>query len=178
MKYILNLVILSIFLVGCNSKTNKNIIPPPPTTSIVVGQIITCIVEHNIDTTSFIVPDAKYVLPTRDWIESEFSNGLSSFQSEMGISTWSEESNDCDKFSIATSFYAKWLNHSSPNRNVNASIACGEVFYKKSSVGNHAINFFIIMEKSKLKVIFYEPQTRSIVTLNPEEIRSIFFLKL
>jgi hypothetical protein len=166
-------------VVGCDNKRNSKVtIPPSPTISINALQIISSIEENNIDTKYLITPDSKYIFPKKEWIETDFSEGLKSFQDEIGISSWASESNDCDKFAITTSFYAKWLNHLSPNRNLNASIACGEVYYNKSGSGPHAINFFLVFENEKLKVLFYEPQVRSIISLNSDEIKSIFFLKL
>jgi hypothetical protein len=125
------------------------------------------------------MPDKNYVLTTREWIQIEFSAGLSAFQFQMGINNWNAESNDCDKFASATTFYAKWLNHSTPNRKVLASLACGEVYYtQQKNSQNHAINFFIVKSGEELKILFYEPQTKRFVTLTQAEIFSIYFWKL
>ena len=97
----------------------------------------------------------------------------------MGINNWEPETNDCDKFASATTFYAKWLNHSTPNRKVKASLACGEIYYlRQKDNRGHAINFFVINQSGELKILFYEPQTRQFVSLTQSEIFSIYFWKL
>ena len=180
------ILILSVVF-GCKPSTSSStssssstVTYPPPTQVLDSADIFDLMRETGISAPSFAVPDAKYVLPTRRWVEQDFSGGLWQFQNEMGISRWVSESNDCDKFALAASFYAKWLNHSSPNRNVAAGLAIGEVYYLKGGVfgQGHAINFFIVGAGITRQIVFYEPQIRQIVTLTPAEITSIFFWKL
>lgn len=135
--------------------------------------------KNGINTFTFVTADRNYILTTREWIKTEFSRGLTAFQFQMGIDKWVAESNDCDKFVAAATFYAKWLSHSSPNRNVRASLAFGEIHYIRDRDGTaHAINFFIINENGELKVVFYEPQDRRIVQLSDREQFSAFFWRL
>lgn len=161
-----------------SSKTGPSY--PPPTRILDQFDIAAVMSGSGIRANSFAVPDAKYILPTRRWIDSDFSSGLWQFQHEMGIARWESESNDCDKFAIAASFYAKWLNHSSPNRNVDAGLAFGELYYLKSGLAGqgHAINFFIALAGDSIQLVCYEPQTRSVVELSPAEKQSVFFWKL
>jgi len=176
------LVFLSTTLfTGCERGTAQTqlTLPHAPSRTYSSEDIQQTFFKNGINTGNFIITDNVYVLTTRDWIQSEFSPGLAAFQFQMGINNWKPESNDCDKFTLGTTFYAKWLNHSSPNRKVNASLACGEVFYtNKDTLKGHAINFFIVNQESELKLLFYEPQTRRFVSLTQTELFSIFFWKI
>lgn len=179
MKVFLNCLVLIVCLMaGCKPSATKSAGYPPPTRIVQPHEISTALTATNIVSSSFALPDGQYVLPTLRWVEQDFSSGLWQFQNEMGIATWSAESNDCDKFSIAASFYAKWLNHSSPNRNVAAGLALGELYYFKNGTQGHAINFFVIQVGTNLQIVCYEPQTRSVVALSEAERRSVFFWKL
>lgn len=172
---------LSLIPVGCGNGDNasaKVSLPPPPTVTFTPYDIHSSMSNIGINTSVSIVSDGKYVLAKREWVEKEFSSGLSDFQFQFGINHWKEESNDCDKFSGAATFYLRWLNHSSPNRNVNAALAAGEVYYRRTDGQYHAINFFILETGGVLVPTFYEPQTRRFVKLSPSEISSVFFWKL
>jgi hypothetical protein len=174
------LVLSCSYLTGCGKGSAQQfVVPAPPSRTYSWEDIHGVFLKNGLVLEQFITADSTYVLTTRSWIQSDFSSGLSAFQFQMGINNWKPESNDCDKFSLATTFYAKWLTHSSPNRKFNASLAMGEVFYTRSnSRGNHAINFFIINESDELKIVFYEPQTRQIISLTQNEMFSIYFVKI
>lgn len=174
------LTLLALLLAACSPSKPAAPSYPPPTRTLDAFDVSIAVAAHGINASSFAIPDAKYVIPTRRWVESDFSAGLWQFQNEMGISNWSAESNDCDKFAIAASFYAKWLNHSSPNRSVAAGLAMGELYYLKGGVTGqgHAINFFIVQVGEALQLICYEPQTRTPVELSEAEKLSVFFWKL
>lgn len=168
-------------LFGCKKADDKVVSYPPPTKIISALDASLVMYSTNITCNSHVLADAKYLLPTKRWIEQDFSSGLWQFQTEMGISTWVADANDCDKFSNAASFYAKWLNYSTANRNVSAAIAIGELYYFIGGYSNkgHAINFFIILgNDGQLQMVCYEPQTRKIVTLTDAERASVFFWKL
>lgn len=177
--YVLIALFLTVSFTGCEKSSGQipTKLPSSPTRTYSAEDLFTAILQNGVFTSIYIMPDKNYVLTTKDWIQSEFSAGLSAFQFQMGMNNWTSESNDCDKFASATTFYAKWLNHSSPNRSFAASLACGEVYYKRGN-GGHAINFFIIKDQEKLKILFYEPQTRLFVSLTDVEVSSIFFWKL
>ena len=176
-------ICLSSLIIGCSkssaSMEPEVILPAPPTKTFNRSEIKYAIDEIGIYTDAFVINDKKYVLAKREWLENEFSSGLAAFQFQFGINNWSSESNDCDKFSSAASFYLKWLNHSSPNRNVNASLAAGEIYYTRDVDGiGHAINLFMLDVNGILTPSFYEPQTRRFVRLSKKEILSVFFWKL
>ena len=177
-------VCLTILSVGCSkgdaATTPRPVsLPPPPSRTFSSSEIETAMFGIGINTSTFVISDGRYILARREWVENEFSAGLAVFQFQFGINNWSEESNDCDKFTGAASFYLKWLNHSSPNRNVKASLAAGEVYYKKDSNERyHAINLFILETGGSLTPSFYEPQTRRFVRLSQSEIFSVSFWKL
>lgn len=153
-------------------------LPPPPTRSIGPVDVAVTMGATNITATSYAIPDGRYVMPTLGWIEREFSHGLFGFQHALGIATWTAEAWDCDKFAIGASFYGKFLNSVSPNRNVAAALAIGELYYVKDVGGGHAINFFIVQAGQNLQIIFYEPQTRAVVSLSPTERERVMFWKL
>lgn len=178
----LPLILLTLaILLGCKpaSSTKSGPSYPPPTRQLTPQEVVGVLAKTNVVSLSFALPDSVYVMPTVRWINSEFSSGLWQFQTELGISRWSAESNDCDKFAIATSFYAKWLNHSSPNR-IQAALSVGELYYYRNAdiSQGHAINFFVVLVGDSLQAVFYEPQTRSIVELSKAERESVFFWKL
>jgi hypothetical protein len=174
-------VCLSLLPIGCGngeSNSTKVALPPPPTKTFSSTEIYNSMASIGILTEKAVISDGLYVLAKREWVEKEFSSGLSAFQFQFGINNWNAESNDCDKFSGAASFYLRWLNHSSPNRNVKAALAAGEVYYRTDQGQNHAINLFILEKDGVLTPSFYEPQTRRFVTLSQSEIFSVFFWKL
>jgi len=175
-----SLILVSLVFTGCEKTQPGSIpLPPPPSRTYSNKEMSDSMRYNGIYATSTATVDAKYVLTTKEWVTRDFSQGLAAFQFQMGINNWTAESNDCDKFSLATMFYAKWLSFSSKNRNVNASLGMGEVFYMKTGLGGHAINFFIFKEQDgSLMVHFYEPQTRTFVTLSDVERSSIFFWRL
>lgn len=185
--YIISLVVLlvSSIFIGCDfnrkpsSGGGTTELPSAPSRTYSQQEVRDILLTNGIFTATSVAADTTYILATKEWIRKDFSDGLGTFQFQMGIDKWVSESNDCDKFSLATCFYAKWLSHSSPNRKVNASLAVGEIFYiqEKNSSG-HAINFFIVNENGAMNVLFYEPQTRSFVTLTPLEKFSVFFWKI
>lgn len=186
-KVNLLLVILSLLMVfgptGCNksdtvSSVKRIELPAAPSRTYNIFEIRLAILEAGISTDKNVLTDTVYILAQKSWLEKEFSEGLAAFQFQFGIDHWSAEENDCDKFADAASFYLKFLNHSSPNRNVNAGLAAGIVYYVVDGRGGHAINMFIVSEDGKLKVAFYEPQRRMFVKLSPTEIASIFFWKI
>jgi len=112
-------------------------------------------------------------------VEQDFSTGFTQFKTALGVTTWTDTSWDCDKFSIACSFYAKWLNQISKNRHIAAALAVGELYYLKNAEagGAHAINVFIVQEGDVLQLLFYEPQTAQPVTLSSAELKSVSFWK-
>lgn len=178
-------LILSLSFIGCDfnrkptSSGGTTTLPSAPSRTYSQQEVRDIFLANGIHTGNNVAADATYILTTKEWIRKDFSDGLGTFQFQMGINRWNAESNDCDKFSLATCFYAKWLSHSSPNRNVNASLAVGEIFYIQEKAGSgHAINFFIVNENGVMEILFYEPQTRSFVTLTPLEKFSVFFWKI
>ena len=175
------ILLLAACLCACKpASTSKSVSYPPPTRIVEPFEVLAALSGTNITASSFALPDAKYFIPTLRWIQSDFSNGFWQFKNEMGIATFQPEAWDCDKFAIAASFYAKWLNAASPNRNVSAGLCIGELFYRKHGdrTQGHAINFFVVLVGESLQIVCYEPQTHSVVTLTEAERRSVFFWKL
>lgn len=167
---------------GCergSAQKSSTTLPAVPSRSYSTEELQSVMFGNGINTGTFITADKNYILTTREWIRSDFSRGLTAFQFQMGIDKWVAESNDCDKFATATTFYAKWLSHSSPNRNIRASLACGEIHYvREKDQQSHVINFFIVKDESELKIVFYEPQTHKIVFLTKSETFSVYFWRL
>lgn len=174
------LLLLLLLLAACKPSASKVISYPPPTRTISGSDAARALLATNINASSFALPDGKYLLPTLRWVEKDFSGGFWQFKNEMGIATFQPEAWDCDKFAIAASFYAKWLNAASPNRNVSGALAMGELYYWRSGnpADGHAINFFVVQVGDSLQIVCYEPQTHSVVTLTEAERQSVFFWKL
>lgn len=174
------ILLTSVFFTGCEngSAQTSTKLPSAPSKVYTTEELQNLMFRNGINTGTFLLADKNYVLTTREWIRADFSRGLTAFQFQMGIDKWVAETNDCDKFATAATFYAKWLSHSSPNRNVRASLAFGELHYSRESDGRaHAINFFIVNE-GELKLVFYEPQNHKIVNLTKGEQFSVFFWRL
>lgn len=118
-----------------------------------------------------LIADAKYVLPAKSWIEVEFSRALERFYDALKVAYWLDESNDCDDFARGAAYFAQLL-HARTRRYPGTALAFGEFWYLQKSGGGHAINFFLYKDPDgALQVGYYEPQTRQVVELDPDETR-------
>lgn len=125
-----------------------------------------------------LVADSSYALPSKSWIENEFSNAFKIFKNELQASNWSTSSNDCDDFARFAAFFAQYLHHNTQNKLQQTALAFGEFMYVKDPSSPHAINVFLYRENNAVNIGFYEPQINAIVSLSQKEIKSAFFLRI
>ena len=123
------------------------------------------------------VVDNLYVLPSRLWIEKEFSQALSQFQRSLKTSVWTAEENDCDDFSRFAAFFAEYLHYNTQNKLPKTALCFGEFAYQRDIGGAHAINVFLYRENNKVQMAFYEPQTCKVVVLSESEKMSCLFYR-
>lgn len=114
------------------------------------------------------VPDRRYAMPTRNFIEGAFSSALWSFQGFFAVLRWHEEANDCDDFARIAAGFAQILHFLTPDRPPATALAVGELWYVKDDGSGHAINI-AVCGPAVSDVVTYEPQTRQLVSLTEAE---------
>lgn len=110
--------------------------------------------------------DSEYLLPSRQWIASEFGTAFETLKQNLGTSGYVPNVNDCDDFSLLAHWYAQHLHRLSAPES-GAGIAFGTFTYIKDSGEVHSVNVAITGES---ELTFFEPQTSQIVALNENEI--------
>ena len=139
--------------------------------------------DINVGTMNYIAADAIYSLPTRDFIETDFAVALKTFFVKMGEADYVNVEQNCNKFALGATFFMDYLHHNTTNKLSDTGIAFGEFYYTRSAAnggGGHAINITIIANKNgtnQFTVLFFEPQTYSLVQLTQEEIESCEFYR-
>lgn len=163
------IVFLLVLLSACGPKTTNTV-----TDFKVDGaSVLTLMTDIGALTPNYITVDRNYSCPTRKFVEGEFSRALGAFISSMGTSGYKSSENDCDDYARAAAFFMGFLHHNTVHKISDTGIAFGEFYYTKAGAGGHAINVFLVHEEgNKVKILFYEPQTCSIVILSKEEIES------
>ncbi len=118
---------------------------------------------------SWHIADRDYALPTVNFLRRAFASALWSFQNFFAVLSWTEEANDCDDFARISAGFAQILHYLTPGRPAQSALAVGEFWYQKDNFGGgHAINVACCgLEPSD--VVFYEPQTRTVVHLSDTE---------
>jgi len=168
MKLLSLLILISFFIVGCSPKT-----PSVTNNTIYSSNIISLLNGYDIYPSDKIIDDELYTLPSKNWVETTFSNEFFKFLSEEKLQQYELDSNDCDNFAGWARLFAQKLNNNTKSQG-KSSILFGEFDYKEDKGGYHAINFFISLEDEKYKIYFYEPQTQKIIFLSDDEIKSCF----
>jgi hypothetical protein len=123
--------------------------------------------------------DQRYALPSKDWIEYQYSSSLHAMLSSLRNGVWIAEDNDCDDFARAAAFLAQYLHHNTIRKQSNTGLAFGEFWYIKQPGGEgHAINIFVYRnKKGEISVGFYEPQDQQIIKLTKKEIDSCIYYR-
>lgn len=117
-----------------------------------------------------IIADAIYVLPTKQWIENEFSIILNTKLKNK----YKLEAYDCDNFAIGAENVASEI-----NAKANHQLAIGEFYYIRDDRNQgHAINFFLYKEGNNVKIGFIEPQNGKIIDLSEKEILSCSYWRI
>lgn len=133
---------------------------------------------------AILLLDANYALPTEQWVHGSFASALDTVLSDLGLSKWSEEAWDCDKFSRLAWGYFSLLWGKTPGR-PQAGAAFGMCCYMSERLGGgHCINVFVHRDSEGVaRLQFVEPQKQLggrlvEVRLSPEEIATIWSIIL
>lgn len=163
-------VCLSVILISCSRPADALQAETVPVGEHVFNQseILEMLTTNGVVTFPTLT-DAKYVAPTLEWIEKQYSDKLTQFLFAYNLNHWTEESFDCDDISRAAAVTASVLFHNSKSRIKGAGLLFGEYHYIKAGVGGHAINVIIVKDKDIYRVVFYEPQKKFIIKLSDNE---------
>ena len=161
------LVLVAVLITSCGRVSES----PIESYKTLSAAEISSLIYSNVPPLSIVpaitLQDRNYILPTKKWVEGNFTAQLSKFLFDYNIALYNEEKNDCDKFSLYGRAVANILNRHNPN-NKNTGVAVGQISIFRG-VSGHSINFMVISDKDgNCDVIYYEPQTLRITTLNPE----------
>lgn len=124
--------------------------------------------QQGVRADSKLVADLDFSLPDRAWVANEFAASVLSVQHALGVTGWSEGSNDCDDFARLAAALAQVLHHRTRTGR-KTGLAIGEFWYWKYDLSQHAIVFVIVREGDERVLLFWEPQTRQFVKLTNEE---------
>jgi hypothetical protein len=168
-KVFLTIVFLFL-LVGCSQPKPE---PPTAPSTILTPWEVQGIMTYNYVVVEGVLSDQRYMLPSEDWVLNHLPTITKNLQQDLKQLHWTSDSNDCDDFAKMTAAFVHLLHYNSPNKMSETSIAFGEFYYFKNMGGKHAINFVICKTKSgDFKLMFFEPQTYSVVKLTEQEIKS------
>lgn len=107
------------------------------------------------------VNDASYLLTSRHWIETVFSDAWLTFKPVLG--NFVDEETDCDDFARGAVFLSGVLHRNTTDRTMKTALAFGQFNYLKMSgeeMVGHAINFYVFRDsENDLNIGLYEPQT-------------------
>jgi hypothetical protein len=124
-----------------------------------------------------LVSDTQYIVPSEDWVRNKFPDLLLNFQKELKITSYIEESNDCDDFAKMAASFARMANSNTPSSK-KYGITVGEFIYRPDGLDQryHAINIIVAYTKeNKLQVLFFDATTMQFKTLSKDEINSCNF---
>ena len=105
----------------------------------------------------------EYCVPTESWIKDIYVPYLKEFLFKNGAAMAVDPDNNCVKFSnyAQTAGYLIHLHGEGPKK---STIAIGTVDYVKNLAIWHSINIFLATDsKGNLKVVYFEPQTQTII---------------
>ena len=170
------MMMLMMLFIGCGKQ--KETITSVVKQAIPITKIYSIMSDNGVYNMNSFCTDSLYSLPTENWIKTEFSTTLSLFLKSFKSSEWVTEENDCDNFSSMSYSFAQILHHNTKNKINNTGLCFGEFWYTKDiNKVKHAINVIIVYENDRYKVLFFEPQTQSIVELSKTEKESCEFYK-
>ncbi len=127
--------------------------------------------------TTLTLTDDRYVAPTLEWLEKQYSDKLTKFLFDYNLHRWTQESSDCDDISRAAAVQASILFHNSKSRPKSVGLLFGEYHYIKSALNGHAINLAIVADKGVYKLVFYEPQVKYIISPTDQQISSSLWVR-
>jgi hypothetical protein len=112
--------------------------------------------------------DQNYSAPKSDWLTRECFNWVTVILTRLKVLPYRPEAWDCDDFADTFKVFASVCHR---RMGVNTGLAVGVIHYTSEKQGPHAINMALT---SDLGLVFFEPQTGKLVTLTPEEKKSIW----
>lgn len=165
--FLVLLMVASLFMTGCSKQAKTTV----TNFQITAEEIVKLMEANEINPLlGYAVADGVFSTPSELWIATDFSSDLKNFQFYLKDSQWVAEENDCDDFARGAAFFAQLLHHNTRNKIQQTALAFGEFWYKQQNVGYHAIDFAVVRDQQlKLKVVFYEPQLKQIITLTRAE---------
>lgn len=106
----------------------------------------------------YSIGDNFYKMPEKSWVSEVFAKKYKSFTSL--ISSKYNRKFECDDFAREAAYFCSLLEN---------GVACGEFWFFLSTGQRHAINFFVCKDE---ELVFFEPQTYSIINLDIDEMRN------
>jgi hypothetical protein len=182
MKRLIALLAL-VFLIGCG----RNSSTPANYTTVTQQQVENFLfVTNNVFVLNGFetIDDREYAIPSLEWVKKVYSPALTDWLFKNGITTqmetrggYHDEENDCDDFADYGVTVGKLLHHHNSSKPPAAAFPMGVIHFLQDDGSGHAINFLIVTDDGKLKLIFYEPQLQDLTPFNPEE-KAVLFMKL
>lgn len=171
------ILLLAVLLLSCSKKKEEH--STKTNLQITAAELVTFLVNTNYiaPTKCGIIADKAYMVPTLDWVQTDFYRAFAGFKLSLGTSRWSGEDNDCDDFARFAAFFAEYLHHNTPTRASGTSLAFGEFWYTRDIGGLHAVNVFLYKDKEEIKIGFLEPQNGQILKLSFSEIHSCYYYR-
>jgi len=121
--------------------------------------------------------DKDYAVADKKWYTKNVNNAYYKVTLMHKLWIW-YPFHDCDDKSLIWKVVANALfAHDKAARKVAQSPACGIIHYTAGGNmgGGHAIDFALIDDKGKFRIVFIEPQNQTIKDLGKGEVSSIFF---
>lgn len=182
MKRLIALVAL-LFLIGCGGNS-----PTPANYTKMTGQQVEnfLFITNNVSVLNGFetIDDRAYAVPTLKWVKDVYSPELTSWLFKNGITSqfnpqggYHAEENDCDDFADYGVIVGKLLHHHNTDKPAESAFPMGVVHFLLDNGSGHAINFLIVTDDGKFKLMFYEPQRQDFTEFNPAE-TEVLFLKL
>lgn len=126
-----------------------------------------------------VIVDDHYDLPDKQQLFGEFADDYWKNLQSLGLTNYSTDRNDCDKFSLYLMAMAKMAHGLSTDR--STGIAIGMIGYEQNALNSlpvpHSIACAVVNVNNERQLAFFEGQyPPREVLLSDDEIQSIFFL--
>lgn len=111
-------------------------------------------------------PAECYALPELDWITGEFTEAIQSRQNSDGMRHYKNGRNICHHYSRHASVVASLCHLWTPDTGEGeSSLAFGWIDFDRPDGTGHSINLAVCRDESeRLFLVYYEPQTRLLVS--------------
>lgn len=129
----------------------------------------------------FVPMDSAYSLPSPTWVKSTFASALQTFLEAFNAARWTEESFDCDNFSLFAYSYAQALHNLTQSARPSprlTGLAIGVLAYTQDSGGKHMVNFVLRgADAESMELLVLEPQMKfDTLKLSKAERASVDFI--